>query len=252
MTVADSAPVTVTVLGCGDAFGSGGRLHTSFFVRAPDTCFLIDCGASALAAMKRQGVHPNEVKAILITHLHGDHFGGIPFFLLDGQLVSKRTEPLVIAGPHGIEGRVREASEALFPGSSKIQPRFPVWYVELTPGRRNTLGAIQITSQEVVHPAGQASLGIRVECARKTISYSGDTEWTDTLIPLAQGADLFLCEAYTYEPRARNHLDYQTIVQRQGELGCRRIVLTHMSDDMLARTGESVFECAEEGMVLTV
>jgi len=244
--------VLLTVLGCGDAFGSGGRLHTSFYVRSADTSFLIDCGASVLPSMKRHAVRPNDVKAIVITHLHGDHFGGIPFFLLDAQHVSKRNEPIVIAGPAGIEARVREATEALFPGATKIQPLFPVWYVELTPGRRSTLGTIQVTAQPVVHPAGPVSLGVRVECARKTIAYSGDTEWTDSLIPLAQGADLFLCECYTWEPKARNHLDYQTILQRQGELGCKRIVLTHMGEEMLSRTSEVAFECAEEGATLVV
>src|SRR5437762_2999841 len=107
--------VAVRFLGCGDTFGSGGRFQTCFYVQSEEARFLIDCGASSLIAMRRFGVDPLAVETILITHLHGDHFGGLPFFLLDAQLVSRRTEPLVIAGPPGLEARTRAAMEALFP-----------------------------------------------------------------------------------------------------------------------------------------
>jgi ribonuclease BN (tRNA processing enzyme) len=73
-------------LGCGDAFGSGGRFHTCFHVSARVVSFLVDCGASALIAMRRFGVDPNTIRTVLISHLHGDHFGGLPFLLLDAQL----------------------------------------------------------------------------------------------------------------------------------------------------------------------
>jgi ribonuclease BN (tRNA processing enzyme) len=79
------------VLGCGDAFGSGGRFHTCFHVSAS---VLLDCGASSLIAVRRFGVDPNSVQTVLISHLHGDHFGGLLFLLLDAQFVSKRKIPL--------------------------------------------------------------------------------------------------------------------------------------------------------------
>ena len=45
------------------------------------------------------------------------------------------------------------------------------------------------------------------------IAYSGDTEWTDVLLEVARGADLFVCEAYFYDKRVRNHLSYTTLRQ---------------------------------------
>ena len=75
--------VSVKFLGSGDAFGSGGRLQICILIEAPGTKFLLDCGASALISMKRFGVSSADIDMILITHLHGDHFGGIPFFILD-------------------------------------------------------------------------------------------------------------------------------------------------------------------------
>ena len=89
-------------VGCGDALGSGGRYNTCFHVTGEHVNFLIDCGASSLPALKRLGIARDDIDLILITHFHGDHFGGLPFLLLDAQF-TRRTRPLVIAGPQGIE-----------------------------------------------------------------------------------------------------------------------------------------------------
>ncbi len=112
-------PIQVQFLGSGDAFGSGGRLQTCILVKAASNTFLVDCGATALTAMRRFGTNPNAIDLILPTHLHGDHFGGIPFFVLDAQLISKRTNPLLIAGPPFTRERITAAMEVFFPGSSQ-------------------------------------------------------------------------------------------------------------------------------------
>src|SRR6185436_1768144 len=105
--------VSVRVLGCGDAFGSGGRSHTCFFLDTPRTKLVIDFGASALVSMNRFGVDPGAIDAIVLSHLHGDHFAGLPFLLLDAMFVTRRTRPLVIAGPRSVAERVRKACDAM-------------------------------------------------------------------------------------------------------------------------------------------
>ena len=110
-------------LGTGDAFGSGGRFNTCFLIERAGNSLLIDCGASSMIAMRRFGVDPNSIAAILLTHLHGDHFGGLPFFILDAQLVSRRTRPLAIIGPKGTAARSEALMEVSFPGSSKVERR---------------------------------------------------------------------------------------------------------------------------------
>jgi len=100
-------------VGCGDAFGSGGRYNTCFHVTGESVNFLIDCGASSLPALKRLDIVRDAIDLVLITHFHGDHFAGLPFLLLDAQF-SRRTRPLVIAGPEGIETRLAQVMEALF------------------------------------------------------------------------------------------------------------------------------------------
>jgi ribonuclease BN (tRNA processing enzyme) len=238
---------TLTFLGSGDAFGSGGRFQACVYVQSDASRFLIDCGASSLIAMRRFGVEPNDVDAILISHLHGDHFGGLPFFILDSQLVSKRARPLVVAGPPGLEARVREAMEALFPGSSRVQQKFALEFVELPEAAPTALGAIEVTPYAAVHASGAPAYALRVRCDSKVIAYSGDTEWTDALVDVARDADLFICEAYYFEKQMKYHLDYRTLMAHREELRCRRLIVTHMSADMLSRLGDVEVECAEDG-----
>ncbi len=241
----------ILFLGSGDAFGSGGRFQTCFHVRAEATQFLIDCGASSLIAMKRFGVDPSSLDIILLSHLHGDHFGGLPFLILDAQF-SRRTRPLVIAGPPGVEARVRDAMEVLFPGSSAVQRKFIVQFAELAEGSETVLGPLSVIPYRVVHPSGAPSFALRVACGGKVIGYSGDTEWTDTLVQAARGADLFICEAYVFEKKIKYHLDYRTLMDRRTQLGCRRLMLTHMSDDMLQRLQGLDADWAEDGKRIVV
>lgn len=241
----------ILFLGSGDAFGSGGRFQTCFYVRYGASQFLIDCGASSLIAMRRFGVDPSLLETILLSHLHGDHFGGLPFFVLDAQF-GRRTRPLAVAGPPGVETRVRDTMEVLFPGSSGAQRKFAMEFAELAEGVETTLGSLSVIPYGVVHPSGAPSFALRVTCGGKVIAYSGDTEWTDALVEAARGADLFICEAYCFEKKIRYHLDYRTLMDRRIQLGCRRLILTHMSNDMLQRLQSLDVDCAEDGKRIVV
>jgi ribonuclease BN (tRNA processing enzyme) len=241
--------VHVRVIGSGDAFGSGGRFQTCLLLSGGGEPMLIDCGATSLVALKRAGVDPGEVGAVALSHLHGDHFGGLPFFVLDGQF-SRRTRPLLIAGPPGVRTRVEAAMEVFFPGSTRVARRFETAFVELTERAPAPVGPATVTPFPAIHESGGPSYALRVEYGGKVVAYSGDSEWTESLVEAAQGADLFLCEAYSFERKIRYHLDHAAIAEHAGRLGCRRIVLTHMGPDMLARRADARFESAEDGQVL--
>ena len=242
----------VRFVGCGDAVGSGGRLNTCFHVSGREANFLIDCGASALPALKRLGIACGDIDLILITHFHGDHFAGLPYFLLDAQF-SRRTKPLTIAGPQGIEARLTQVMEALFEHSSRTKQRFELDVVELVPERSRSFGAVNVTPYPVVHgESGGPFLAYRIEAEGRTLAYSADTEWTETLIPLAHGADLFIAEAHMYEKMVKNHLSLKTLEQHLPAIGAKRLVLTHMRDDVLSRLDEIAHVAAEDGMVLVV
>jgi len=242
----------VTFLGSGDAFGSGGRLQTCILVQGGGTGFLVDCGASALISMRRFGAEPNAVETIVLSHLHGDHFGGVPFFILDAQLISKRSTPLRIVGPPGTRQRLRETMDALFPGMSAVQQKYAIHITELTPGVRQEVAGLAITPQAVRHTPGTEPLALRIECGGRVLCYTGDTEWCEDLVPAAQDADLLIAEAYFHDKRIPFHLDLASLQAHLGELRPRRVILTHMSADMLARVPNLDFECADDGLVVEV
>lgn len=238
--------VEVQFLGSGDAFGSGGRFQTCIYASSETTRFLIDCGASSLIAMKRFGVDPSKIDIILLSHLHGDHFGGIPFFILDAQF-RRRTQSLIVAGPPGLKSRVHDAMEVLFPGSSRVQQKFAIEFIELNDKNKTTIGSLTVTPHCVIHPSGNQPYALRIECDGKIIGYSGDTEWTDELLEVGRGADLFICEAYFFEKKIKYHLDYKTMADHRSQIECHRIILIHMSEDMLQRLQGLDIEGAEDG-----
>jgi ribonuclease BN (tRNA processing enzyme) len=237
-------------VGCGDALGSGGRFNTCFHVTGNSVNFLIDCGASSLPVLKRLGIVRDDIDLILITHFHGDHFGGLPFLLLDAQF-TRRSRPLVIAGPVGIETKLANLMEALFEHSSKTKQRFDLSVVALEPEQSRAFGEVKVTPYPVVHgESGGPFLAYRIEAEGRIITYSADTEWTDMLIPAARGADLFIAEAYYYDKIVKNHLSLKTLEAHLPEINAKRLVLTHMSEDMLARLGELPYTAAEDGMIV--
>ena len=242
----------IKFLGSGDAFGSGGRLQTCILLETNCTKVLMDCGASSQIAMRTYKVNPNEIDAILITHLHGDHFGGIPFFILDAQLISKRTTPLVIAGPPGTRQRILELMEAMFPGSSKIQQKFTLDIREVEMECPAEVAGIRITSYLVSHPSGNPSTALRLEAGDKIITYTGDAEWSESFVRASRGAALFIAESYFFDRKVKFHLDYQTLMEHQQELQIKRLILTHMGENMLANLADISCDYAYDGKIIEV
>lgn len=238
-------------LGTGDAFGSGGRFQTCLLLRGSGGALLIDCGASSLIAMKRAGVDPSEIAWVLLTHLHGDHFGGLPFLILDGQF-SGRERPLVIAGPPGVRERTEAAMEVLFPGSAGVTRRFAIEFMELQDREAATVGPVGVTAFTVEHASGAPSYALRVEYDGKVVAYSGDTEWTESLVDAARGADVFVCEANFFEKKIKYHLDYRTLQANRRRLDCDRLILVHMSQEMLSHADEIDIEMAEDGQIIAL
>lgn len=243
----------LTVVGCGDAFGSGGRLQTCYLVEAADTRFLIDCGASALIGFNRLKLDPNTVPTVFISHLHGDHYAGLVWWLLHAKHIGKRTVPLTVVGPPGVEARLRAAAEALFPGSLQVNLRHELHFVELVREKRAHVGPVAVTPFEVSHPSGAPSYALRFEAEGKVLAFTGDTGWVEVLCEVARGADLFISECFQYDLTLPIHLDYATIDANYARLGAKRVLLTHMGEAMLAHAGKvdaSRYLLAQDGMTL--
>jgi ribonuclease BN (tRNA processing enzyme) len=245
----------LTVIGCGDAFGSGGRFNTCFMIDAAGRRVLLDCGASTPVALKARNIDLNSIDGVILSHLHGDHFGALPFLLLDWQFHARREKPLTIAGPPGTRDRLDAACEVFFPRSSKNAWRFPLEISEIAVGVPDEILGFAVRTTEVVHQSGAPSTAVRLSADGKVLSYSGDTEWTDALIPVADGADLFIIECYDYSRDPPGHMNFAKLRQKRAELRAKRIMLTHMNPTMLARLDEARGEgllVAEDGLVVEI
>jgi ribonuclease BN (tRNA processing enzyme) len=242
----------ITILGSGDAFGSGGRYSTCLHLAGEDgTVMLVDCGATSLLAMQRAGIDPNSISAILLTHFHADHIGGLPFFMLDALFNARRKAPLTIAGPKRVQEWVRAVMEAAFPGSSSNAYPFAITWLEVTPDQPATVAGNGVTAFPMVHDqrAGPCQ-GYRIARDGKVFAYSGDTTWTEDLVPLADGADVLLVECYTFDIPLKNHMDWKTLSGRLADLRAKRVILTHMGPQMLANRDKATVACAEDGLVI--
>jgi ribonuclease BN (tRNA processing enzyme) len=243
----------LTIIGCGDAFGAGGRLQTSFHVRSGGASVLIDCGTSTLIGMRRLGLDPAEIDAVFVSHLHGDHFGGLPWLLIDAQFVIKRKRPLPVLGPPGIEARFLTVMEAMYPGVSGGEGRFKFDFVEYEERTPLDIACVAVTPFEVHHPSGAPPYALRFALEGKVLAFTGDTGWVDALYDVARGADLFITECFQYDVVMPIHLDYQTIDANYAKLGAKRVLLTHMGEAMLEKTGlvdGARYLIAHDGMTL--
>ena len=184
---------------------------------------------------------------MFLSHLHGDHFGGLPFLILDGQF-SGRDRPLTVAGPVGTAQRLAEAMECLFPGSTQVTRQFAVEVVELPPGKRLTRAGVIAAGWPADHPSGAPALALRLAVGHKIISYTGDTAWTDALPEVAAGSDLLIAEAYYRDKAVPYHLRLADLT-RNRQAGQPAHVLTHMSADLLGQLDQMRSELDEAGYV---
>jgi ribonuclease BN (tRNA processing enzyme) len=249
------SPVTVTLAGSGDAFGSGGRYQACIHLRpAGADPVLLDCGATSLSALKTLGLDPGEIAAVFVSHLHGDHFGGLPFLILDAQF-TRRTRPLAIVGPPGIAQRLTDTMECLFPGSSQVTRRFDVNVTELAPGSAVTACAVTARAWEGDHASGAPPLVLRLSVAGRTIAYTGDTAWTGAIAEAADGSDLLIAEAYYRDKNIPYHLRLADLDTHRKEITARRVILTHMSADVLDDVSPAdglPFDRASDGLTVEV
>ncbi|HMN73728.1 MAG TPA: MBL fold metallo-hydrolase [Rhodoblastus sp.] len=244
----------VTFVGTGDAFGSGGRAHTCLRLDNGGKVLMIDFGAGSIIGWRRLGFSFNDIDGVLITHLHGDHFGGLPFLLLEAQFVDPRDKPLPIFGPPGLRSRLAMAMEAFFPGATGIKWRFPWEIREISPPSHETIAGFDVRTVEVVHASGAPATAVRVEAGGKAFAFSGDTAWTDALLDISADADLLVCECHSMTPKAPGHMDWPRLREKLPSVDARRVLITHMGPEVLASLDaireESGLQAAYDGLVV--
>jgi len=251
--------VRVQFLGSGGPFASGGRFQSCILIESDQGRYLIDCGMTALVAMARFDIDPGGIDAMLISHLHGDHFGGLPLMIFEaganareGSTYPARTRPLRVAGPPETEERVRQLLDLLgwHTPFAAMKDGGLLDFTILEPRRETVVGGLAATAFPVVHYTPEAT-ALRVAVGGKTIAYSGDSGWTDTLLEVAADADLFICQAYTIDGPQPGLLNYRTLQEHRDQFTCKRLVLTHIGAQMQNRLAEVEEEVAFDGLVIT-
>ena len=240
----------LTVIGSGDAFGSGGRLNTCFFLKTKAKGLLIDCGATSLPGLKQQGINVDDVDIIVLSHFHGDHYGGVPFLLLDAMSTG-RSKKITIVSPTGGKDRISALLDLLYPGT-EVLPKLDVTFIEYTSSEELILEDLSLTAYPVIHSEGTLPHGLRLVIDKKVISYSGDTSWTDTLFTLSDGADLFICECNFYQTQSKGHINYEDLKPKIAKFNVKKILLTHFDNEMLSRLNDISERCAMEGLEVII
>jgi ribonuclease BN (tRNA processing enzyme) len=133
-----------------------------------------------------------------------------------------------------------------------MAPRFPLHWIEMTPGRRHDVLDLRVTPVDARHTRETHPSALRVEVCDKVIAYTGDGEWTEALREVSRGADLLVAECYFYAKAVKWHLNYPDIAAHREHFGAKRIVLTHMSREMLAHADAVPEECAHDGLAITL
>jgi ribonuclease Z len=116
---------TITILGSGSAVPSNNRFPTSQFIECNNRYILIDCGEGTQFQLRKFNLKIQSIQIILISHLHGDHFFGLPGLLSTMHLLG-RDKGLKIFGPEGLENCIRSQLEI---GHSKLN--FDIEFISL-------------------------------------------------------------------------------------------------------------------------
>jgi ribonuclease BN (tRNA processing enzyme) len=243
--------VGVRFLGSGNAFADGGRAHAAIHVTAPGVSLLLDCGGASLPAIKRH-VDPGTIDAIAVTHLHGDHFGGIPF-LCDEQKWAGRRKRLALGGPRSLSARIALVSQGFGIDMTSLGFEVPISVLGAT---ETALGGASVSAFPLKHSPASEPHGLRVRVDGKVIAYSGDAAWSEELVQLARGSDLFICEATLFASAEEKlnpvHVSYETLLANRSRFEAHRIVLTHLGATSLARARDMALEYATDGSQVTL
>jgi ribonuclease BN (tRNA processing enzyme) len=237
----------VITLGTADAFGAAGRFHSAVVVRAGNATALIDCGPTILQALHRSKICPGDIDFVLITHLHGDHIGGLPMLLLDYQFRSRRTRPLVVIGSALCRTRLEALTNSMYPELTQKRRRFRVIYRTIRPGHAISIGGMHMRAYRMQHSERFPCFGYRIEYHGQAVAFTGDTTWCDSIPAMSRGANLLLTECTDFDERTPVHLSYTQFQEHEAEIGAKRIVLTHVGDDLLKNRRKVRHHIARDG-----
>jgi ribonuclease BN (tRNA processing enzyme) len=243
----------IQLLGTGTAFQQDGRGAQCILITdSSGELIAVDVGPTAAAAATRYQAPLARMRHLFITHLHGDHIAGWPFVALQMIFLEKRTAPLDIWGPPGVQERLEGLLRLCYPKIAAEQATsLPISYHEVEVARKDALraGGVSFDTFPMEHDASSIGFGLRV--ASSYLGVSGDTQWCSGLEELAQRSDLLFVECTTLEKSDYTHLSLEEIRQYRAKLPHGKWVLVHLPDEVavdLAADPISGVVAASDGM----
>ena len=216
----------IIIIGSGTGVPSQRRGSPAVGVQAGDTFVLLDIGPGTLRAMLNYGLNCNDIDVLCLSHHHLDHVGDLaPFFFASRYgLGYTRRQPFWLLAGRGF-GAFYERLQGVW-GEWVQPPAGLLQLQELATDRQDvfSLGGLTIRTAPVQHLP--TSLAFRLEYGGRAVVYSGDTDWSDSLIHLAQGADLFILEAAN-PWKIPGHLTPAEAGRLAGLAHVSRLLLTH-------------------------
>ncbi len=213
----------VTVIGCAGSFPGPDSPASCYLLEAEGFRLVMDFGNGALGVLQRfAGLY--DLDAICLSHLHADHCVDLGSYWVARQYAPDGPRPPIpVYGPPGTADRVAGLGGE---DTQAVLARFAV--CDLAPGAFE-IGPFRFTADHVNHPV--ETFGFRVEHDGWRVAYSADTGESDTLVRLAEGADLLLCEASFLDGLDNPpdlHLTARQAAAHATRAGVGRLVLTHL------------------------
>ena len=262
----------LTVLGKSPSWQDAGGACSGYLVEEDDAVLLVDCGNGVFAKL-RERVDYVDVDAVVISHLHADHFLDlVPYSY--ALTYAPRQQPVPVGGYPGTDDPARPALHAP-PGAREVFRRVAgSWgnddliekafdLKEYEASSKLNVGPIGITFRPVPHFMETYAMCLRSDNGGARIVYGADTSPTDSLSDFAKGADLIVLEATLPRPErtgVRGHLTPGEAGEHGRAAGAKRLLITHISDELdadwaleeAAATFQGPVEIAREGAVYDV
>ena len=249
----NSSPVHVTILGTGDAFCSGGRHQSGYLIDTGRKRFLLEAGPAILATLKTHRIHADSLDVIVISHLHGDHFAGLPFLFLEFMYERPLKHQLVIAGPPRLEQRTWVLMRTMYPGFDLAQIKRKLKFVTLRPGEIQRIAGARVSAIRSPHTNPDVSLSVKLDLGSAKVVFSGDTGWNEELLDFSAGANLMICECTYYESsQFQFHINYPELRRNRDRFNVGRMILTHIGREVIERAPDIDMEVAFDGMKLEI
>jgi ribonuclease BN (tRNA processing enzyme) len=251
----------LTVIGSADAFNSSGRGHSCYVIESEGLGkLMVDFGPTALAGLRRAGFQARDLSAILLTHLHGDHAGGLPFLFIDALCNDRRSERLSLLGPTSMRETIDALIDATYADIKSELSRLELDLSELLPGETREIAGYVVGGFAADHmKPPHRPLCLRVtDPAGVSVAFSGDTRLCPGLFDAADGAHLLVAECTRLAPPAGSHCTWEEWKTALPNVRAKAVLFTHLGADVRERLpglereldGRLPVSFADDGLVL--